>query len=112
MAIIQLVTKTDFGDAFNQLRPDNFSCEGLGHLYDYLNQLAEDIGEPIELDVIALCCDYSEEPVSDVLENYNLDSVDELGASTTLVMHDHGLAPYYLDRMIKKFRRVPQPLSG
>ena len=88
MAIIERVTKTSFRDAFNQLRPDNFSYEGLGHLYDYLDQLSDDIGQPIELDVIAICCDYSEESVYDVLDNYGLESVDELEEQTTVIMHD------------------------
>ena len=88
MAIIERVTKTSFRDAFNQLRPDNFSYEGLSHLYDYLDQLSDDMGQPIELDVIAICCDYSEESVYDVLDNYGLESIDELEEQTTVVMHD------------------------
>lgn len=88
MAIIQQVTLTSFRDAFNQIRPDNFSYEGLGHLFDHLEQLSDDIGEPIELDVIAICCDYSEESIYEVCKNYNLDSIDELEELTTVVRHD------------------------
>ena len=33
--------------------------EGINALHEYLEQLAEDMGEPIELDIIALCCDWS-----------------------------------------------------
>ena len=60
MAIKQTVTESDFRDAFQAIRPDNFSYEGLGALYDYLENLSDDIGDDIELDVIALCCDYTE----------------------------------------------------
>lgn len=50
-----------FQDAFHNMdRKDNFSYNGLRTLYDYLEQLEEDTGETIELDVIALCCEYSE----------------------------------------------------
>lgn len=57
-------------------RKDNFSYEGLGILFEYLEQVEEDTGEPIELDVIALCCDYNEETWSDVARNYSIDLND------------------------------------
>jgi hypothetical protein len=41
-------------------RENQFSCEGLEALYDYLTDMEEDTGEEVELDVIALCCEYSE----------------------------------------------------
>jgi len=55
------VSQYDFERAFSDMgRKDQFSYAGLNALYDYITQLEEDIGEEIELDVIALCCDYSE----------------------------------------------------
>jgi hypothetical protein len=39
---------------------NNFSYHGLKALYEYLEQLSEDMGEDIELDVAAICCDYAE----------------------------------------------------
>ena len=50
----------DFREAFRKMRPDNFTYTGLTTLYDYLVELADDCGQSIELDVIGLCCDYSE----------------------------------------------------
>ena len=41
-------------------RSNNFSRSALGHLFEYLEELETDTGEEIELDVIALCCEYSE----------------------------------------------------
>ena len=38
----------------------NFSWRGVDLLFEYLEQLAEDLGEPIELDVIGICCDFAE----------------------------------------------------
>lgn len=50
-----------FQDAFQYMgRSDNFSYEGLQGLFAYLEQLEDDLGEKFELDVIALCCEYSE----------------------------------------------------
>ena len=55
----QSVNFSDFTDAF-QIRKENFTYEGRWALFDYLERLEEDTGEEIELDVIALCCEYSE----------------------------------------------------
>ncbi len=41
-------------------RDTNFSYEGLKALYEHLEQCEEDSGISIELDVIALCCEYRE----------------------------------------------------
>jgi hypothetical protein len=57
-------------------RKDQFSYEGLGILFDYLEQVEDDTGEPIELDVIALCCDYSEDTFVNVAKNYGI-GIDE-----------------------------------
>jgi len=58
--MIQTINEYQFADAFKSIRPDNFSYEGLKALYDYLEEFEDDTGEKIELDVIALCCDYTE----------------------------------------------------
>ena len=70
MAIKQTVTESDFRDAFASIRPDNFSYEGLTALYEYLEELSEDTGEDIELDVIALCCEWYESSAAEIAENY------------------------------------------
>ena len=69
----QTVNLYEFRDAFRSIRPDNFSYEGLAVLFDYLEQLGEDIGEEIELDVIAICCDFSEDTWEGIAENYGLE---------------------------------------
>jgi len=85
----QLITKSQFHDAFKDMgRSDQFSYQALNELYNYLTMLEEDTGQPIELDVIALCCEFSEEEVYDVLDNYGLEDIDELEQNTTIVWHD------------------------
>ena len=49
-----------FEQAFNSIRPNNFSYSGLKALFDYLEDLEQDTGEELELDVISLCCDFTE----------------------------------------------------
>ena len=57
----QSINKYQFIDAFHKMgRGEQFSYDGLTALYDYLEQLGDEIGEEIELDVIALCCEYAE----------------------------------------------------
>lgn len=57
----QTVNFYDFDRAFEIAhRLDNFSSAGRKALFDYLEQLEEDLGEELELDVIALCCDFTE----------------------------------------------------
>lgn len=73
MAIKQSVYLRDFRDAFQAIRPDNFSYEGLGALYEYLEELSEDIGDDIELDVIAICCDYTEYSEDAAREEFDID---------------------------------------
>lgn len=64
----------DFRDAFRAMdRKENFTYEGLGILFEYLEQYEEDTGEEMELDVIAICCDFSEDTVDDIANNYTID---------------------------------------
>ena len=77
MAIKQTVTESDFRDAFQAIRPDNFTYEGLGALYDYLWELSEQIGEAFELDVIALCCDFTEYSEDEARREFDIDPDSE-----------------------------------
>jgi hypothetical protein len=60
--IKETVNEYRFMDAFrgSDTYKNNFSYHGLKALYEHLDQLSEDTGEDIELDVVAICCDYSE----------------------------------------------------
>ena len=55
------VTKGQFVDAFRDYgREDQFSYDALCALFDYLEDFEEQTGEEIELDPIAVCCEFSE----------------------------------------------------
>jgi hypothetical protein len=54
-------------------RSNQFSYEGLGLLFDYFEQYEEDTGVPFELDVIAICCEFSEASYEYICDNYGLD---------------------------------------
>ena len=70
----QTISIYDFENAFNKAgRKDQFSYEGKQKLFDYLEQYEDDTGERIELDVIALCCEYEETAVTDIAANHSID---------------------------------------
>ena len=72
MYIYQQVNFNTFYDAFQASRPDNFSYEGLQVLFNILEEQARDFGEPIEMDVVALCCEWSEASLDQVNDDYSL----------------------------------------
>tara|TARA_R110000823_G_scaffold114786_15_gene237182 strand:- start:96 stop:416 length:321 start_codon:yes stop_codon:yes gene_type:complete len=62
-------TVSQFRDEFRAHgRADQFSYDALGLLFDYLESI-----DYQELDVIELCCAYSEESVEAVAESYRVD---------------------------------------
>ena len=67
------VTLNDFCAEFRACGRDNFSQEGLTLLFDYLEQLEQDLGIDIELDVIQLCCEYSEALTGDIARDYGVE---------------------------------------
>jgi len=70
----QSVSRNDFFDAFRAYgRQDNFSREGLEAIFEYLEEMEESTGEELELDVVAICCDYNEASVDTIIQDYNVD---------------------------------------
>tara|TARA_R100000008_G_scaffold82978_1_gene67846 strand:+ start:1656 stop:2033 length:378 start_codon:yes stop_codon:yes gene_type:complete len=80
MAIIYSLHQQKFIDEFQNVRKDNFSYGGLRLLFQHLDALSDDIGEHIEFDPIALCCEFSEYSLEEFNEDYDceLSSFDEL----------------------------------
>ena len=57
----QTINSFEFVDAFRAHgRQNQFSYDGLRALFEYLEEMEDGMREEMELDVIALCCDYSE----------------------------------------------------
>jgi hypothetical protein len=52
------VTRHDFIDSFGDR--ENFSYDGKLALFEYIEEMEEEMGIELELDPIALCCDYAE----------------------------------------------------
>lgn len=100
MYIYQQITESEFVAAFDRAdRSENFSYTARQALYSYLDQLAADTGEPIELDIIALCCEWSELD-EDEIDNYydvpigdddlRTDVIEYLQDNTTVIELSNG----------------------
>jgi len=64
----------EFRKQFREIRPDNFSWEGQNLLFEYLDNYEMDTGEEIELDVVSLCCDYSEDSPENIRDQYGIET--------------------------------------
>lgn len=70
----QTVTFSQFVDAFRAHdRQDQFTYEGKRVLFDQLQDYEEQTGSEVELDVIALCCEFVESELEEVIMDYSLD---------------------------------------
>jgi hypothetical protein len=89
----QTINFYDFQKAFQDLRPNNFTYEGLRALFEYLEELEESTGDEIEFDIIALCCDFTEyESVEEYERDYNDDIEDNLATTSdsgSLIVYAH-----------------------
>jgi tRNA A37 threonylcarbamoyltransferase TsaD len=82
----------DFQRAFKAYDRDNFSYEGLKALFEHLEQYEDDTGEEVELDVIALCCEFTEYAcLEDFQEDYGEEfkTLEEIGEHTTVIPVEH-----------------------
>ena len=89
----ETVSKSDFCDAFVRMnRKESFSYEGREALFDYLTEM-EQGGDEIELDVIAICCDYAEyESIEQFRKDYSDEYVtlDDIRDKTTVIELENG----------------------
>lgn len=71
------VTEHIFREAFRQERPEQFSYEALGKLFEYLDEYEQ---EPdLEFDVVAICCDFAEyTDLEEFQQNYGLDGYETI----------------------------------
>jgi hypothetical protein len=78
----QSVNFSVFVDAFRTRdRYDQFGYDALRIIFDYLEQYEQDCNEEIELDVIAICCDYTVQGHAGIAQDYSIDLSDAEGNS-------------------------------
>ena len=78
MALIQTVDSSDlYHLACRMDRGHNFGYNGWRAIGDYLESLSDSLGENIEIDIIAICCEYSMAESADrFYEEYDM-GIDE-----------------------------------
>ena len=86
------INSYDFERAFVDMnRATNFTYEGKKALFEYFEQLEEDTGEEIELDVIAICCEYSEyENLAEFQKDYGkeYETIEDIEDKTQVIKVD------------------------
>jgi hypothetical protein len=89
--MIKSIAFNEFVQAFQDYdRGNQFTRSGLLGLWEQLEEYEEAMGEPIELDVIGLCCEYTEyEDLTEAIEAYT-DLTEYLEEDGTL-MDDEAL---------------------
>ena len=109
----QTINQYTFTEAFRNMgRNEQFSYSGLIALFEYLKELEEGTDEEMELDVIALCCDFSEyatakeaaeeygwtaperdedEDEEAYTERVEEEALDHLQDNTPVIKHDEGI---------------------
>jgi predicted ArsR family transcriptional regulator len=87
----------DFRDAFHKAgRGEQFSYDGLGILFEYIEEVEDSCGEEFELDVIGLCCDFAESDWQTIASDYSIEideneSEDEQEAQVLDYLADQGV---------------------
>lgn len=95
MIVETISNASQFRDRFHEMgRGNQFSYDGLEILFDHLDQLSDDIGEPMEMDVIAICCDYAEGTAEGISNYYDMDieglDYDEVVDAVIAMLEDNG----------------------
>ena len=84
--MIYEINKTEFIEAFSKWHggdyKNNFSYDGLDAMYDYFDEIEE-----YELDMVGICCNYSEyENLAEIQEQYaDIETVDDLRELTEVI---------------------------
>ena len=89
MKMKQMVTESEFVGRFVKIdRENNFTYWGRLALFEYFEQLEEDLGEEIEFDPIAICCNFTQyESLAELNEAYNkeFEDLDEVRNYTQVI---------------------------
>ena len=83
------VTRSMFHDQFHAYgRIDNFSYEARNVLYDYYTEFEDDYGEKIELDVIEICCTWSQYTEDELMTEFDMTPNDLRDETNVLDVSD------------------------
>ena len=87
--MIDNVTFSDFHDRFRNMdRLQGWTYDGLRAMFDYLEEYEDSTGEQVALDVIAICCDFSEyDSIEELQGDYSTEyeTWDDVASETTVI---------------------------
>ena len=93
--LVKTINFNEFVNEFYKFNRENqFSYEAKKALFNYLNDLSDDIGEPIELDIIGICSEFTEyQSIEEFNHDYGytideINSIDEIEYYTTVIRID------------------------
>ena len=93
MSIIQTVNKSQFID--NLLADDyaSWTYEDAEALFDYYEQFSDDMGEDVELDRVALRCEWTRaDSIDEVIEDYDcIEDLEDLIQRAEVIEHEGGV---------------------
>lgn len=97
MLVQSINTPSTFADMFNQCgRGNQFTYDGLIALFDHLEGLSDDMGQDVHIDVIGLCCEYSQyDDLTDLADAYNTAFTEEQLQDTE--EHKEDILDYFRD---------------
>ena len=88
------ISEWDFIEAFKLMdRGEQYTPEALIALYEYFAELEKSCDIDIELDVIAICCEYTEYADFDEIKDnyYELEDMDDLKNRTQVIEFEGGI---------------------
>jgi len=89
----QIITESQFINAFKSwdTYKNQFSYDGLKALFEWFEEYENDTGEEMELDVVAICCEFTEyESLKEYNEDYDkeYEEIEAISDDTTLIKID------------------------
>lgn len=96
MAIITTVNETQFIDTLLSDDYASWTYEDAKALYEYYEDLSEDCGEDIELDRVALRCEWTRaDSIDEVIEERDdIEDLEDLQLRTNVIEHLGGVLLY------------------
>jgi len=84
------LNKYQFIEKFMNVRPNNFSYEGLDAMFEYLALYEEaSVGEEMEFDPVGICCEFTEyDTFKDFQNDYQnpaIEDIEDLEEHTTVI---------------------------
>lgn len=107
MAVTYQLSKYSFSDLFKGDRADQFSRCALEALFEDLEELSEGMGKDLQVDVVEVCCNWTEYEGTALLRAYPEYLPDELSS-----YDDEGEAVGALTEALKDETRVIELSNG